>query len=217
MIIGCNKNTDLDLYENDPAISFYSGFSATASDTAQYNFVLEPVTRTIDTIYIPIRIQGFAADKDRVVNVAAADSSTAKAGVHYKFGPAIVHAGSYLDSIPVYLYRTADMVDSTFIVYAVLQSSDDFKQGYENHLTYKIRITDRVVPPVWSYTMSSTFGAFSNVKFRFMVSVLQVTTFSGLLPSQAAAMATRCKLALAEYEAANGNLIDENGQRVVFP
>ena len=128
-----------------------------------------------------------------------------------------MHAGSYLDSLPVYLYRTADMTDSTFIMYAVLQPSADFKQGYENHLTYKVRITDRVVPPVWSYTMSSTFGAFSNVKFRFMVSVLQVTTFSGLLPSQAAAMATKCKLALAEYEVANGQLIDENGQRVVFP
>jgi hypothetical protein len=216
-VAGCNKNTDLALYENDPAISFYTNVGVNAVDTAAYNFVLLPVNEKTDTVYLPIRVQGFAATKDRQVNITVRDSSTARAGIHYKIGTAILHAGRYMDSIPVYLYRKAGMTDTTFKMYLDLQPSADLKLGYGNHLAYKLTVTDRVVPPTWSYTFSSTFGAFSNVKFRFMVSTLQVTSFSGLLPSQAAAMATKCKLALAEYEAANGPLIDENGQRVVFP
>lgn len=217
LVSGCNKNTDLKLYTNDPAIYFYQGTNSVSMDSSSFNFVLLPVNQTVDTVYVSLRIMGFPADKDRVVNVRVNDSTTAQQGVQFKVGPAVVHAGNYVDSFPVYVYRTADMADSTFNVYLNVDTSADFKLGYQEYLWYVLSITDRVVPPNWSYTFSSTFGAYSNVKFRFMVSVLQVTTFSGLLPSQAAAMATKCKLALAEYETANGPLMDENGQRVVFP
>lgn len=216
VVTGCRKD-EFDMYKSSPAIYFYSGVSTTATDSAAYNFILLPATQTADTVYLPVRVQGFSAAVDRVINYAVADSSTAKEGTHFKIGPAVMHAGRYMDSIPVYLQRTKNMADSTLRIYIQLEASADFAVGYGNHLAYKLTVTDRVVPPTWSYTLSSTFGAFSNVKFRFMVSVLQVTSFSGLLPSQAAAMATKCKLALAEYEAANGPMLDENGVRVVFP
>lgn len=216
LLPGCRKD-DLYMYNSQPAIYFYSGVSANAVDSAAYNFILLPVTQTADTVYLPVRVQGFSAATDRKIEYTIADTSTAKAGTHFTMGPAVLHANRYADSIPVYVKRTADMANATFNLVVQLKPSAELGQGYANHLAYKLTITDRVVPPTWTYTLSSTFGAFSNVKFRFMVSVLQVTSFSGLLPSAAAAMATKCKLALAEYEAANGPLIDENGVRVVFP
>lgn len=216
IVTGCRKDA-LEMYSSEPAIYFYSGVSATATDSAAYNFILLPVTQTADTVYLPVRVQGFSAAKDRTISYTIADSSTAKEGTHFKMGPAIMRAGRYVDSIPVYLQRTKNMADSTLRLYISLKASADFSLGYTNHLIYKLTVTDRVVPPTWNYTLSSTFGAYSNVKFRFIVSVLQITSFTGLLPSQTAAMATKCKLALAEYEAINGPMLDENGVRVVFP
>ncbi|MDR6339591.1 hypothetical protein HNQ91_002642 [Filimonas zeae] len=216
LLPGCKKD-DFYMYSSQPAIYFYSGVGVNMPDSAAYNFILLPVTQTADTVYLPVRVQGFSNTADRTISYTVADSSTAVAGTHYTIGKAVLHAGRYVDSIPVYLKRTADMANNTLKLYVQLKPSADLEQGYSNHLVYKLTVTDRVVPPSWTYTLSSTFGAYSHVKFRFIVSVLQVTSFTGLLPSQAAAMATKCKLALVEYEAANGPLIDENGARVVFP
>lgn len=217
-IAGCKENAGMYMYEDDaPAVYFYAGTSTYSADSLVHNFVLTPVEQDMDTVYVPLRILGFAADRDRAVNISVADSSTAISGVHYDLGPAVIPAGKYSDSIPVYVYRTAEMQEQRLRLYLRIEPSEDLTTGYDRYLSYKVVVTDQVLPPTWSYTYSSTFGNYSNVKFRFMVSVLQVTSFTGLYPSEIAGMASRVKAALAVYEAENGPLYDENGVRVTFP
>lgn len=212
---GCKENDDLYMYEDDsPAVYFWDG---SIVDSTAYTFAVASIDQYIDTVYIPVRIMGFAADRDRIINIAVSDSSTAIRGEHFEIGRTVVGAGKYADSVEVYVYRTEDMVEKSYTIYLQIKESEDFIPGYEDYQTYAISVTDQVLPPSWSYTLISNFGAYSVVKFRFMVSVLQVSTFDGVLPSEYAAMASRVKLALAEYEAEYGPLYDENGERVTFP
>lgn len=217
LITGCKENDDLMMYENDPGVYFPLGISGVTIDSIGYNFILKPIDQTKDTIYIPVRIMGDVAEVDRLVELQVVDTSTAKEGTDFTFGPKIVRAGHFTDSIPLYVTRTAPLTSKILKLYLNIAPSKDFKVGYTGLTDFKISITDQLVPPVWSYTMNVTFGAFSTVKFRFMVSTLQRVSFSGIFPSELAAMGSKCKVALSQYEAANGPLLDESGLRVVFP
>lgn len=215
-LFACQKS-ELLSYTNEPGVYFYQGPNITSIDSVGYNFILLPINEAVDTVYLPLRIMGDPASTDREVAIQVVDSSTAKEGVHFTFGAKIVHAGKFTDSIPLYLKRTSEMTTSILKLFLQIVPSKDFQPGYATYQDFKITITDQLIPPTWSFTMSSTFGTYSTVKFRFMVSVLQRVSFTGLFPSELASMASQVKLALAEYENTNGPLLDENGIRVVFP
>lgn len=216
---GCRSNNDLLMYSNDPGVYFYAGTNTTSGDTLGYNFILKPDSVKRDTIYLPLRIMGDTANRDRVVEIAVADSSTAKEGIDFEFGSKIVRAGRYSDSIALYVLRNEDLKTMIKKLYLRIVPSKDFKPGYYAFQDFRVSVTDQVVPPNWTSTYIRLFGAFSMVKFRFMVETLQRVSFSlsELTQSQLAAMSTQCKLALAEYEKIHGPLLDENGLRVVFP
>lgn len=216
---GCRTNNDLLMYSNDPGVYFYAGTNTTSGDTLGYNFILKPDSVKRDTIYLPLRIMGDTANRDRVVEIAVADSSTAKEGVDFEFGSKLVRAGRYSDSIELYLLRTEDLKAKIKKLYLRIVPSKDFKPGYYAFQDFRVSVTDQVVPPTWTGNHIRIFGAFSMVKFRFMVETLQRVTFglNELTLSQMTAMATLCKLALAEHEKIHGPLLDENGQKVVFP
>ncbi|RFS20684.1 DUF4843 domain-containing protein [Chitinophaga silvatica] len=213
----CKQDKDLLMYQNDPGIYFYSRTNSRPGDSIIYNFILAPLEQIKDTVYLPLRIMGDPATYDRAVQLLVADSSTAKEGVDFTFGPKIVRAGHFTDSIQVYVLRKSEMQTQVKRLYVVIQQSKDFKPGYDDFRKFTVAITDQVLPPTWTYSLNVTFGAFSMVKFRFMVTTLKRTNYAGILPSEMAAMASKCKVALAEYEETNGPLLDENGIRIVFP
>lgn len=215
-VASCKENDDLSMYENDPKVYFWGGVNTVTADSIGYNFILLPTSQTKDTIYLPLRIMGDVADYDREVELEIVDSSSAKEHIVFEIGPKKVRANSFTDSIPVYINRTPDMTTKILKLYVNLLPSKDFKVGYDQYKDFKVSITDQLVPPTWSFTFAAVFGQFSMVKFRFMVATLQRVTFPNL-PSELAAMGSKCKVALAAYEAANGPLYDENGLQVVFP
>lgn len=216
-LVGCKRSNDLLMYENDPGVYFYAGTNTATLDTIGANFILLPAEQLRDTVYLPLRIMGDTANRDREVGLAVVDSSTAKEGVDFQFGPKIVHAGKFSDSIELYVLRTAEQKTIMKTLYLRIVQSRDFKPGYYAYQDFKVSVTDQLVPPTWGSTMTTLFGTYSLVKFRFMVSTLQRITFTGLAYSELTAMASMCKLTLAGYELANGPLLDENGLRVFFP
>ena len=213
----CKENDDQLMYQNDPGIYFYSRNHPFPNDSIVYNFILTPLEQMKDTVYLPLRIMGDAAAYDRQVNLRVEDSSTAKEGVDFSFGPMVVKAGKYTDSVEVYVVRNGELQEEVKHLYITVQQSKDFKPGYSDFQKFTVAITDQLLPPTWTYTLNVTFGAFSMTKFRFMVTTLKRTDFSGILPSEMAAMGSKCKVALADYEETNGPLLDENGIRIVFP
>lgn len=223
-ITGCAKNDRL-MYEEDPAVYFYT------SAIVDYTFAVRPTSYTVDTIYMPIRIMGSAADRDRTFNLKLDDSSTAKLGYHITFGPLVIPANTYQISLPVYLHRKPGLKDSVVTAHISIIESADFKPGYVNGLTttgtaggvgrlrYRIIMTDQLLKPAnWETVWVNYFGVYSKVKFQFIIQVTGKTSWTSTgLPQDLNFIIQKVKYALYNYELANGPLIDELGNRVVFP
>jgi hypothetical protein len=224
MMAGCSKDSRL-MYKEDPRIYFYT------SDIVEYSFAAQPESLMVDTIYLPIRIMGSAVNTDRTFSLNIDDSSTAKLGYHFSFGPFVIPANTYQVDLPVYMYRRPGLKDSTVTAYISIGESSDFKAGYVDGLTtngtaggagrlhYKISITDQLLKPSnWETVWVNYFGTYSQVKFKFLIQTTGRTdwTWTGF-PQDLNFSIQTAKYALYNYELANGPLIDEFGNRVVFP
>jgi hypothetical protein len=229
LVTSCTKDERL-MYEQDPRVYFlkYPRISQTNPDSVLYTFGIKPASQQTDTVYVSLRIMGSPENRDREVNLMALDSSTAKPGYHYNFGPLIIPANEFGATIPVYLFKQPGLKDSIVTLYLTIGESKDFKPGYTDkansfqafdRLLYKISITDQLVKPSnWDGTLASAFGTYSKVKYQFMiVSTGKVDWRTGVFPADLNFLAAKVKAALLEHEQSNGPLIDEAGNRVVFP
>ncbi|MCM5528934.1 DUF4843 domain-containing protein [Parasegetibacter sp. NRK P23] len=228
LAISCSKDERL-MYEEDPRVYFYKSVRGSQSDadSIDFSFSALPDAEMTDTVYLWMRIMGSAVPKERVINIVA-DSGRAVAGYHYKLGPLVMPANAYETRIPVYLYRRPGLKDSIVSVMFSVQESADFKPGFPDNpglsyrydrLHYKVSITDRLVKPTnWESVWLGLFGAYSEVKFRFLIQATGKTSWNSYpLPQDQRFLVQTAKLALLEYEALNGYLYDENNNIVFFP
>ena len=115
LFTSCEK--DISEYKNDPRVYFFER----ATDLTQsritfrsFSFLLLPLQVTRDTFLVKVKIMGETAPYDRIVRGQRIDSgSTAKAGEHYEFIDGVVPADSITGYLPVVLYRTEDIKDSS--------------------------------------------------------------------------------------------------------
>jgi hypothetical protein len=188
-------------------------------DSAEYSFATTPTSVTSDSILMRFRIVGNASPKDRIINLVPRANATAKLGYHYKIGKAVVKANEFAAIVPIYVYRKAGLKDSTVIVILDIKENADFKEGFPARLRFKLTITDILTKPaIWDGTWAPYFGTYSEVKFRFLLSVTGRTNWtSSPYPGDSRFLAQRARNALLEYNQQYGPLIDENGQEVFFP
>ncbi|WP_316789129.1 DUF4843 domain-containing protein [Pedobacter frigoris] len=213
LLASCTKD-DQKLFEEPTAIYNYN-----FPDSIEYTFATSPTTVESDTILINYRIIGNASPKDRIINLQVRDGATAKAGYHYKLGPAIVKANEFSASVPVYLYRKSGLKDSTVQVIFDIKDNEELKAGYPAKLRYKLTITDILKKPTnWDSAWKTYFGEYSEVKFRFLLDVTGRTDWNSFpFPGDSRFLAGRARNALLEYNQTHGPLIDENGDEVFFP
>ncbi|MGE9313449.1 DUF4843 domain-containing protein [Niabella sp. CJ426] len=219
-LTSCKEDQSL-IYEQDARIYFREGVAV------EYSFTAEPASVTTDTLFIPIRIMGSAADRDRTFNIIIDDSSTAKRGYHFQFGPLVIPANAYELSLPVYIYRRAGLKDSVVNAYLTIGESSDFKPGYidksnsvnpYNKQHYRISLHDQLLKPsTWDTRWATYFGTYSKTKHQFINQIYGSASWPAVnFPQDINFVVQTMKLALYNYEQANGPLIDENGERVVF-
>lgn len=197
-------------------------------DSISYTFATRPESLVKDTVYLPVRLFGDVAAHDRLIRIAAADTSSAKAGYHYELGQTVLPAHAVRVDIPVYIYRRAGLKDSTVVVNFLLAESDELGLGYPINprgaqyvtpLEHKLYITDILQKPAnWEGTWRPLFGEYSEVKFRFLIGATGRVVWTGAVyPQDSQFMAQKARLELISYVEANGPLIDEFGDEVVFP
>jgi hypothetical protein len=213
MLASCAKDKEL-LFDSSTAV-----YVDSRPDSAEYSFATSPTTVTVDSVLMRFRIIGNASDKDREIKLVPRSISTAKAGYHYKIGKAIVKAKEFAAIIPVYVYRRAGLKDSTVLAIFDVQENADFKVGYPKQLRFKLTISDILTKPaIWDNSWAPYFGVYSQVKFRFLLTVTGRTNWtSAPFPGDSRFLSQRARNALLEYNQQYGPLIDENGQEVFFP
>lgn len=213
IMASCSKNEQL-MYNEAPSIYVYNNV-----DSSVFTFATVPVNVVEDTINVEFRIIGTPSSADRTIKLEPRAGATAKAGYHYKVGPAIVKANADSTIVPIYLYRRAGLKDSTVSVILDVKENEDFKLGYLGRLRYKVSISDILSKPtIWDSAWSPYFGSYSQVKFRFLLEATGRTEWNSFpFPADSRFMSQRAKNALLLYNQQFGDLIDENNERVVFP
>jgi hypothetical protein len=212
-LMSCSK--DDRLLFNEPT----SIYVEATPDSVDYTFATSPATVLTDTINIPFRIIGTSSESDRKISFVPRADATAKEGYHYKIGEAVIRANEFSTTVPVYVFRKAGLKDSVVTVILDLKESADFKLGYADRLNYKISITDILLKPtLWDGVWSGYFGSYSEVKFRFLLEATGRTNWNAYpFPQDTRYLSQKAKNALLAYNQANGDLIDENGEVVIFP
>jgi hypothetical protein len=200
-------------------------------DSITYSFATKNSSLIRDTIWLPVRTMGTASNKDRVINLKVVDTlTTAQQGVHYELMPYIMPAGQYVAKLGVIVKKAADLETKQVSIGLRLQESADFQPGTGDGLDYQIRINNILTKPgnwdpptVPGPFLAAFFGPYSEVKFRFIIDVLEMSEFvlkgPGALPySQFLYFQQRMKNALEAYNALHpGNpMKDEFGNLVNF-
>lgn len=232
LLFSCKKET-VETYQGKDGVSFFAYTYQQLHTTAvrSYSFAFQKTLKTRDTMYIPLRLTGKLSDKPRTVLLKTAEGTTATAGVDFELKEVTIPPGASTFNYPLILLNSAGMASNVYRIVLEPAETKDFTLGTlgqtpgineiteENFRYLKIDVSSMYVRPAYWDILDEDFGEFSAVKYKFMVKVLGITDFSldsigsdGLLN-----FPVTLRNALADYEAANGPLLDENGQEISFP
>lgn len=225
LMISCKKD-DIDFFSGEDGVAFYVNTGEGEADSLSYSFAFSRQERQRDTVYLKMRVLGAAAGRPRKVTVQAGAGSTARAGIDYILPEVTIPADSLTVRYPVILLNSPEMVSRSFRLFVEVVDSDDLKVGAIGReigfttavSTIKIDVSNMLVQPSYWNNLYGPFGTYSAVKLRFMMSVTGLTDFSDTAIGIDGTynLPVLLRNALTEYEAANGPLIDENGNRVKF-
>ncbi|MBT2564119.1 DUF4843 domain-containing protein [Pedobacter sp. ISL-68] len=234
-LFSCKKEA-VETYQGKDGISFFAYTYELLHTTTvrSYSFALQATQKQKDTLFIPLRITGKLSDQPRTVLLKTAQGTTATAGVDFELKEFTIPAGASKFNYPLILLNSAGMASNVYRIVLEPAETKDFTLGTfgqtpattlnlgteENFRYLKVDVTSQYIEPAyWSIYLLADFGEFSAVKYKFMVKTLGITDFSydkigsdGLLN-----FPVTLRNALAAYEAANGPLLDENGQQISFP
>ena len=224
LTLACKKQ-DVATYSGENGISFYRGQYET--DSLSYSFAFSITPKQKDTIFLKMRVQGPAVDHARTISVKAAEGTTARENVDYRLSDAKLPAGALTLMYPVVLLNSPEMLTNTYRLIVEVAPNKDFTTvALGSEITgetialksIKIDVSNRIVQPTYWTSIQGSFGTFSVAKFKFMIQVTGLTDFSDEAIGIDGFYNLPVKLsnALVVYEAANGPLIDENGNRVTF-
>ena len=233
-LFSCKKEV-VERYEGRDGISFFAYTYELLHTTGfrSYSFALQATKKQTDTLFIPLRVTGKLSDKPRTVLLKAVSGTTATQGVDFELKEVTIPPGVFTFNYPLVLFNSVGMASNVYKIVLEPAETKDFTLGTfgqtpansvnlgteENFRYLKVEVTAQYIEPAYWATLAADFGAFSAVKYQFMVKTLGITDFSyEKIGSEGVRnFPVTLRNALAVYEAANGPLLDEKGQRITFP
>ncbi|TKC08598.1 DUF4843 domain-containing protein [Pedobacter frigoris] len=238
LMSSCEKAKEL-RYDNElSTLNIWLGANLQMQDSLVYNYAFKSLNES-DTIKFSVRLSGLPGNQDREFKLKAisGDLDRVKEGVHYVFPKYILKANTYEGVFPILIKRSADFKNKEARVVFALSENESFKKGVREQSSMKVILKEEFSKPAnwdvepYPYTRLSTFfGAYSNVKFQFITTVIgRIPTFrvrSAGVPvppdevyyTQAQYWQSRCKLELAKYNAEHpGQPLKDGDETIVFP
>lgn len=229
----CVKDTPR--FANDAGVYINKESMDSYKDSITYSFAVKPDALMQDTVFLPIRITGLPAKNDRRIPLTAVkDSTTAVEGQHYELPVCLIKADSFTARFAVVIKRRPELKDREVRLLLQVAPNQDFPLSITRLAAganpyYLVRLNDKLTKPdKWESPgswLQTFFGNYSETKFKF---IIQATGRSNWPPRGRDGIgapklndmynySSMVHEALRLYEAANGPMIDENGNRVVFP
>ncbi len=128
-----------------------------------------------DTVKVPLRVKimGSAVSHERTFKAKVIESvSSAKRGIDYDISVSefIVPADSFISYLPVTVYKTPELQDTTLSVAFQLLPSDDFELGINYSLIAALSFTNNLTKPsYWTPYGNIFFGSYSRTKHELII------------------------------------------------
>ena len=146
-----------------------------------YSFLEHPNVKDVDTIYVPVRIQGNRASYDRKVNISVVkDSTTAIEGTHYVPLKAeyIMPADSGSIQIPVIIKKGDNKLNLSTIKLALRLIPNEFFGLNTAYQYTSITFSNTLKKPVWWTFWQSNLPKFSVTAYSLVTKVTGRTAFA---------------------------------------
>lgn len=227
LLLNACKEKDIDTYEQDSRIYFRipGEFNANlSSDSLVYSFPFHPTVTDRDTIWFEACIMGNAVPKDREFALRIdPQGTTAKENIDFKIVSKVVPAGAFKAKVPIVIYKTAALKNSSVRLQLSVVGNDDFKVGYNRYAKAVFVWGDKFIKPAnWdSSNYAAAFGSFSQVRVQFILDACNITQLPD--PSNFALMGYYNQVvrdAVNEYNRGKTSaqqLKDENGTIIFIP
>ena len=224
LLFSCSSDEDF-YYQDEPRVRLEGEkIWAVGTDSVTFSFVSYPADTVEKVIYVSAQIMGDVADRDRTVNLAVDPARTTAESSMYSVPQTVtVPRGSNNGVFPVTLRRVAQLQSKAVRLCIKVTESADFKAGVieKDHITF---IWNDILskPKNWDDELESFFGAYSNVKYRFMLDNMKPGEGELSAQTMSWAMLNSLKIrfqnALNAYNAAHPGapLTDEYGNLVTF-
>lgn len=237
VVAACKENDRLP-FSDEPSAYFYEMITVNGQPfeifERGYSFAGKPAALVEDTVWVASKVIGYKADTDRHFKaVVTGDSSAAPVRndtVYYKVLDGVIPAGEVNGYLPVVLYRTRWIQDTTLQITLNIVDAEgyDLKAGTPGNLSFKVYWSDQLVKPAnWDASLAFFFGAYSTTKYRLIIDVLGIAEFDIYTRFNTTGKYTtgdmydfrsRMREALAAYNNANDpDMTDETGALVTFP
>lgn len=222
----CKEDIPL-MYQEDFRVYLMNRYTIGSNDSINYSFAFAGEEVKSYTMDLHLRIIGFPKDYDRSVKIQVESGSNAVEGTHFSIENLFIPANKSDAVAALTFHRTADMKEHPVEAVLRVVENEHFKPGYQDlengrldRLSYKFILTDKLSKPaLWDGLWKNLFGDYSDRKILFLTEALSYSDWNvGVyFPQDQNQMKQNARLALYEFEQANGPMIDENNNQVVIP
>lgn len=215
--------------------AFYSLFPLASPGNLRVDYLPQNSTKKTDTLALTFQVSGPASNSPRPFDfVRAENRGDAVEGVDFEWldKDLVIPAGEYKKSLRVVIRRNLNMTKKEVSFGYNLKSNEHFELGpkadtanfnYSQSVMSLVAINFlakdiAIKPENWDTFIAPYFGAYSEVRYRFIIDVLAKTSFpSNLQPSVMNSNRSKLRTALNKYNAAHPEkLKDENGNLISF-
>lgn len=171
----CEKASPL-IYDRDANIHFQ--LSGSLRDSIVYTFAYD-VTKSSDTIFIPVRLAGYRTDQVRqYAAYVEQDSSTAVAGLHYEALAATypMAANAGMTYLPLVIYNVAELEEKSVSLIIKLKATDDFDIEDPRLIRARVLFSARLEKPTWWNMWLGNY--YSRAKHQLFLIVTEQTTLT---------------------------------------
>jgi hypothetical protein len=228
---GCKENEKFYYDGDSSALNIWLGQENVVSDSIVYNFAYQ---KDFDSLMFYVRLTGLPVDRDRAFTLEAVE------GDIYAEQEYVLKSGEYKASFPLYFTKPEgpEFKEQSGRVIFKMRENEYFKEGARETSQLYIILKNSVGKPenwdaaTYPYrTLATYFGTYSDAKYSFIIQTTGKSNFKvyyttspstqlaadEITSIEAAFLQSQCKIALLEYNALHGDLLDENNEKVIFP
>ncbi|WP_316751489.1 DUF4843 domain-containing protein [Pedobacter gandavensis] len=241
IFVACKKQ-ELQQYSEKPRIylrlekiPFYGPFPTATAGNLRVDYLPQNSSKKTDTLALTLQASGTASSSPRsFILERSGNPGNAIEGVDFDFldKDFVIPAGQYKTSIRVVIRRSLNMTQKEVSFAYNLKENEHFELGPKADSTrffsdsgvmslVAINFIARdiaIKPANWDTFIATFFGAYSEVKYRFIIDVLAKISFpSDTQVSLMNGNRTKLRTALTKYNATHPEkLKDENGIDISF-